>query len=76
MSKKEKLIQHLASLPATMRFSDVQKVLEWHGYELDRSNGSHFIFAKTGQPSITIPKKGGKTVARTYLRNIVQALEL
>ncbi|MEM6428890.1 MAG: type II toxin-antitoxin system HicA family toxin [Deinococcota bacterium] len=76
MTKKEKLIQQLTSLPTDMRFSDVRKVLEWHGYELRRSSGSHFMFRKDGFPRLDIPKRDGKTVARAYLKMIADALEL
>ncbi len=76
MTKKEKLIYELVSLPASMRFSDVRKVLEWHGYELNRSAGSHFMFRKEGSPNLDIPIKDGKTVKRVYLKMIVDVLNL
>lgn len=57
MSKWEKLIRRLLSIPADARFDELRKVLEAYGYVMSSPNGgsSHFTFRKQGKPPITIP---------------------
>lgn len=77
MSKLEKLIASLLRDSADYPFSDVEKVLNAFEFYEERSKGSHHIFRKPGGPSLpAIPKKGGKTVKKTYVKRIVQILEL
>ncbi len=59
-----------------MRYSEVKRILEGHGYSADNSEGSHHIFRKAGAPRIDIPKKGGRMVRRAYLKIIAKVLEL
>ncbi|MFO0212512.1 MAG: type II toxin-antitoxin system HicA family toxin [Pseudanabaena sp.] len=40
------------------------------------NKGSHHTFRNEKSLKITIPKKGGQTVKRTYLKQIVKLLEL
>jgi predicted RNA binding protein YcfA (HicA-like mRNA interferase family) len=76
LSRSEKLIGKLLSFPTEMRFSEVKKILEWHGYVEDNSEGSHHVFRKAGAPRIDIPKKGGQTVKRVYLKLLAEKLRL
>jgi len=39
------------------------KILEEHGWELDRINGSHHIFRKHGYRSVTVPFHGNRDLA-------------
>ena len=75
MSKKEKLIAKLLSLPTDMLYTDVQKILGWHDYELDRVKGSHHMFVKEDSTDIVIPVHN-KKVKIDYLKKIIQAVEL
>jgi predicted RNA binding protein YcfA (HicA-like mRNA interferase family) len=75
MSKKEKRIAELLEFPNMMRFSDVRNLLEDEGYTLERSKGSHHMFAKKGSVTITIPVHKG-TVKIDYLKIIAKTLEL
>jgi predicted RNA binding protein YcfA (HicA-like mRNA interferase family) len=40
------------------------------------NKGSHHTFRNNQKLKITIPKKGGKTVKRTYLKKIVKLINL
>ena len=51
------------------RFSEVRKMLEAKGYRLDRINGSHHIFVKSGVLHESIPVHNGK-VKPHYVRQI------
>jgi hypothetical protein len=44
MSKKEKRIRRLVSLPTDMRFEEVDLILKDHNFEIDNIKGSHFIY--------------------------------
>ena len=57
MSKWDKLINRLLSIPADARFDELRKVLEAYGYSMSGTGGgsSHFTFRKKGKPPITIP---------------------
>ena len=58
MSKWDKLLARICSLSKDMRFSELQKVLESYGYEMQAPKGgsSHYTFRKPGAMPITIPK--------------------
>lgn len=44
------------------------KILESHGWELKRINGSHHIYAKMGKDErISVPVHGGKSMKRGLL---------
>ncbi len=75
MSRKDKLIAKLLALPKDMSFSDVQKILEWHGYELNRVKGSHHMFTKTDFDPVVIPVHN-KSVKIDYLKKIIKAIPL
>jgi predicted RNA binding protein YcfA (HicA-like mRNA interferase family) len=61
-------------MPSDVRFAEVQKLLEGHGYVLARISGSHHIFRKPGEPIVTLPVHHGK-VKHVYVRQIRKALE-
>ena len=58
MSKWEKLLSRIISLPNDMRFSELKKILESFGYTMHspKSGSSHFTFRKQGKNPITISK--------------------
>jgi len=74
MSKKEKRIRKLVSLPTDMRFEEVDLILTDHNFELDNVRGSHFIYVNEDQ-QITFPKHKNK-VTKYYLKMIVNKLDL
>ena len=49
------------------------KILESHGWELKRINGSHHIYAKTGKDErISVPVHGGKSLKRGLLNRLMK----
>lgn len=56
-------------MPSPVRFAVVRKLLEDHGWVLDRVRGSHHQFVKAGMPTLPIPVHGGK-VKYAYVRKI------
>lgn len=57
MSKWEKLLARLYSLPSDMQFQELRKILLKSGYEerQPKRGSSHHIFCKDGCMPITIP---------------------
>ena len=78
MSKWDKLIQRIKSLDKKLRFEEIQKVLEYFGYDVKvpRGGSSHYTFRKKGCRKITIPKhKVVKTVYIEMVREVVEEEE-
>ena len=76
MSRTDKLVQKLLQFPKTMRFSEVEFVLESRGYTLARTKGSHNIFKKPGSPRIEVPTINGRDVKVEYLKDVAAMLGL
>ena len=72
----DKLIAKLLRYPNTMRYSEIKKILEYHGYTEDRVAGSHHIFTKPGSDLINVPTVGGRDVKVRYLKEIAADLDL
>ena len=47
-------------MPSEVRFAEIRRLLEDHGWTLDRISGSHHIFTKPGERSISIPVHHGR----------------
>jgi len=78
MSKWDKLIQRIKSLDKNLRFEEIQKVLEYFGYEMKvpRGGSSHYTSRKKGCRKITIPKhRVIKTVYVETVRDIIEEEE-
>ncbi len=75
MSRRERLIQRIVRRPSEARFSDVQAILAEFGWSHDRTKGSHAVFVKVGERSITVPVHDQK-VGRRYLDQICERLGL
>lgn len=61
-------------MPSEVRFAEVRRVLEQHGWTLIRIRGSHHVFSKPGEASgITLPVHRGK-VSPVYIRQIEKAI--
>lgn len=75
MSKWEKLLQRIHTLSANLRFAEVQKVLESHGYVMKSptSGSSHCAFRKPRCQPITIPKHD--PIKRIYIEKVHQVVE-
>lgn len=76
MGRRDKLIARIRARPPEADFGDVQAVLEYFGWTLDRESGSHATFTKRGEFPLTVPKVGGRKVKRTYLTILCERLGL
>ncbi|HYF15394.1 MAG TPA: type II toxin-antitoxin system HicA family toxin [Phycisphaerales bacterium] len=48
-------------MPSEVRFAEVRRKLESHGWTLQRISGSHHVFIKKSEPRlITLPVHAGK----------------
>lgn len=56
-------------MPSEVRFAEVRRLLEKHGWILIRIRGSHHVFQKPGAPTFSIPVHHGK-VKPFYVREI------
>ncbi len=56
-------------MPSDWRYADVKKLLESHGWELDRIRGSHHVFSGVGRRTLPIPVHK-KKVSFEYVRLI------
>ena len=75
MSKWDKLLERICSLSNDLRFEELQKVLEYFGYEMKGagSGSSHFTFRKKGCAPITIPKH--EPIKKTYVKMVKDVVE-
>lgn len=75
MGRKRKLLEKLHRLPPEMSYKEVESLLTSFGFEHVRSKGSHHQFRHPGGTMLTVPKHGGQMVKRTYLKQVLEALE-
>ena len=75
MSKWDKLLSRICSLSKDMRFSELQKVLESYGYEMQAPKGgsSHYTFRKPGAMPITISKH--EPIKKVYVQKVKELIE-
>lgn len=75
MSKWDKLLEKIRTLSNDLRFEELQKVLEYYGYEMKLSKGgsSHYVFRKKGCSPITIPKH--KPIKKVYIELVREVVE-
>ncbi len=76
MGKLAKLIEKFLRDPPELNYNDVYYLLTNFGFQEVSSKGSHHTFRNDDGQKITVPKKGGKMVKRTYLKQIVSLLKL
>ncbi|MCH8310207.1 MAG: type II toxin-antitoxin system HicA family toxin [Chloroflexi bacterium] len=74
MTQFDKLIARILARPPQVDFNDVRRLLEAYGRALDREKGSHVMFTKPSERTITAPKVGGRRVKRVYLNRIIEIL--
>ena len=75
MTKLDKLVNRILTVPRDMRFDEVKKVLEKYGYKAEQPKGgsSHYTFRKDGCEPITIPKHN--PVKWVYVRLVKEIVE-
>lgn len=73
MSRKDKVLQKMANNPKNISFEELKIILENSGYKGENSGGSHWVFRKDGEVSLTIPYK--RPVKIIYVKRVLKALE-
>ena len=75
MSQFDKLLRRIRNLDNNLRFEELQKVLEYYGYNMTGPSGgsSHRTFRKPGCQPITIPDHG--TIKRVYIIMVKEVVE-
>lgn len=76
MGKLAKLIEKCLRDTPELSYDDVYYLLTNFGFQEVSAKGSHHTFRNHEGQKITVPKKGGKTVKRNYLKQIVSLLKL
>jgi len=70
------LVDRLLADPPEALFAEIRMLLAAFGFVEVRSRGSHHIFRDRRGRMLVLPKLGGRKVKRTYVRRIVELLEL
>lgn len=75
MSKWDKLIARICNLSKDLQFTELRKVLESYGYEMNapRRGSSHYTFRKPGCMPLTIPKH--EPIKKIYVEMVRQVVE-
>mgnify|MGYP003287806996 CR=1 FL=1 len=75
MSQWDKLLDRICSLSKEVRFTELRRVLEFYGYEMNapRGGSSHYTFRKPGKMPITIPKH--EPIKRVYVQMVKEIVE-
>ncbi|MFW6680045.1 type II toxin-antitoxin system HicA family toxin [Lacrimispora sp. AGF001] len=75
MSQWDKLLNRICSLSKDLRFSELQRVLEYYGYEMKSPKGgsSHYTFRKSGCMPITLPKH--EPIKKVYVQMVREIVE-
>jgi predicted RNA binding protein YcfA (HicA-like mRNA interferase family) len=73
MSRTDKLFETIKNSPNNVTFSDIRKLLESEGFELDRISGSHHIFEKENLMFV-IPVHNNR-VKSIYVKRIIELIE-
>ena len=78
MSRRDKLIMRMRAAPQSIRFSEVVALLEYEGFVLFNSRGSHFAFHRKDGRVLTIvrPHGGRKTCHPADVKKVLEALGL
>ena len=61
-------------MPGPVRFSEVRRYMEGHGWTFSHVSGSHHVFKKPGERSFPVPVHHGK-VHHVYYREIKKLCE-
>jgi predicted RNA binding protein YcfA (HicA-like mRNA interferase family) len=59
-----------------MNGKNLSAILKENGWTLDRVNGSHHIFIKSGKRSIPVPIHGSKDLPKGLIRAILKQAEI
>ena len=73
MSRREKLLDAIKNGPNNVTFSQIRKLLELSGFELDRISGSHHVFRRNAT-IIPIPVHNNR-VKVVYVKRVIEFIE-
>ena len=75
MTKWQKLLKRLYDLDTSLRFEQLSKILEEHGYSASETSGgsSHITFRKKGRQPITVPRHN--PIKKAYIEIIRNAIK-
>lgn len=73
MTNMNKRIQKLFDSPANVTIQELQIVLEYFGYKLDRIRGSHFVFKSKSGDVYPVPVHGNK-IQKYYIKKLLKVL--
>lgn len=73
MTNMNKRIKKLFESPANVSVQELQMVLEYFGYKLDRINGSHFIFKHKNGEIYPVPVHNNK-IKKYYIKKLLKVL--
>ncbi len=72
MGRREKLLDKLLRRPPEAEYADIRLLLEWHGFEVANSDGSHLIFRHPDGRMLTVPTVKRRKVKRAYVTRALQ----
>ena len=75
MTKRDKLLAKIRNNPNAVRFEDLAKVLEWHGFELRRIRGSHHVFRREQEPPIVVSRRRTPHVSPSAVKEVIQRID-
>ena len=75
MSRHDKLLTKIRNNPNAVRFEDLAKLLEWHGFELRRIKGSHHVFRRGQEPPIVVSRRRTPHVSPGAVKEVIQRID-
>ena len=76
MARLRKLVERFLADPPDLRFDEVRGLLTAFGFIEVRASGSHHVFRNASGQMLVVPRSGGSRVKRTYVRRVVELLNL
>jgi predicted RNA binding protein YcfA (HicA-like mRNA interferase family) len=76
MVSRDKLLEKMLSKPPEVTFAEFERFMEMNGWKKNRERGSHAIFVSPEGRMLTVPRRHGRTVSRTYIIQALKVLEL
>lgn len=76
MSQLEKLYQRALARPGSVRWSELDKLLQRFGFSRRQPGGgsSHYVYTR-GPTQLVVPKSGSDAVKAMYVRRVMDALD-
>ena len=75
MTKQAKLLESIRNNPKAVRFDDACKVAEWMGFIHKSGEGSHRVFAKSGDPNVLNFQSRNGCIYPYQARQLIEMLD-